>query len=202
MGCAGSGALTSRLIATLPDLRRELPAILRWCEKNNVPAPGRNQYRHLVHGSKVADWLDQTGVSITSHPEMGDWAGDVEVMLKGEGGAVGDADDIPGWLSQEAASERTARKVRKLVASGHAERHLFLIVEPTGAPFRVFDPLAADADVPSTDPDLSDVSHVWLMPVPWWSPAPLLLWTSGIGWSRHALPQPHPSTGPVAGVDL
>jgi hypothetical protein len=50
--------------------------------------------------------------------------------------------------------------VRKLIASGHTERHLFLLGEQR-VPRSKFLPIGANTDVPKGAPYVSDVSRVW-----------------------------------------
>lgn len=68
----------------------------------------------------------------------------------GRGGAAGDVDAVTAGLDAELTSERTRRKVRKLIASGLGERHPYLHVDGSGAPFAGFYAMAFTEAFPKT----------------------------------------------------
>lgn len=109
-------------------------------------------------------------------------AGRVWVTPEGKGGVAGDITEVPRWLSHVMREKRVTRKVAKLVASGFDERHLYLHVDDSGAPFAGYYAMAFTDDVPVDAPVVELLTDVWIAPR--WSRT-VLRWNRDAGWSRH-----------------
>lgn len=183
-GCSWWWTASLNAGVNLRRLRADLPDLLRWCEAHSITRPRAwMRVQHLPDGDRWRDWLETAGVALAGHPDITHRPGEVMVTPASTGGAVGDVDSVASWLDKELARPRTRRKVAKLADSGLAERHLFLVVDYTGAPFPGFYALAWAAGVPAAMPELpGDLARVWLAPR--WSQA-VLTYDVHSGWERH-----------------
>lgn len=155
-----------------------LPELLGYCETQNILDPAfvlPVQHRH-------APWFQRSGISARADPTLKHRAGQVHVMPHGRGGAAGNMEAVTEWVSQVLAEPHCSRKIGKLVRSGLEERHLFLVVDHSGAPFAGFYAMAWGEDVPLASPELGELTHLWLAPR--WSQV-VLTYDQGTGWRRH-----------------
>ncbi|NAS24511.1 hypothetical protein GT755_22825 [Herbidospora sp. NEAU-GS84] len=71
---------------------------------------------------------------------------------------------LPDELARQLQTPTVQAKIRKLMATGLAERHLFLHVRPSAFSFPVYDGLAFGIDLPLLPPQLPpELSQVWLL---------------------------------------
>jgi hypothetical protein len=155
-------------------VRAELPDLLRLLERENVPG-----LRHpRPHRSEIEALAADLGVATLFQSATTDFPGSIYVTIEEDldhrGGWVDDSPiSFVEWVSTFLASAELADVRRKLAASGHAERHAFLLVPGfTTAPFGVANLLMGHG-TPIEPPSLPDeITHVWLAST----------WTVGTGW--------------------
>ena len=180
------------------DFTKHLPEIIRLHEEHGVTGPHTRSSRHIIEQSPALQWFEQQDMQIWGHSNVSDAPnaigrrpGTVNVMPRGDGGAVGDdADIVPRWLSEHAVLDPQVRsKIDKLGASGHDEQHLFLVVDLSVASFSFMYAVAATGAIPTSPPELGAVTHVWLVPTHAFDNT-YLLWNASSGWERRSLARP------------
>jgi hypothetical protein len=164
------------------DLRRDLPQLLLWCQTRDLDGfeelrwTRRGQVPFLEHPIRTGEL---SAHQFTGVPSLGY----VRLLPPAIGGAAGDGGIVTGWLSRLLASRGLAGHVAKLAAAHAEERHLWLGVHMSGAPFAAFYALTDETVVPQTDPVVpAHLDAVWLFAQ---FSAPVLVWRRGEGWSRH-----------------
>jgi hypothetical protein len=164
-------------------LRAELPAFLRELEGAGI--------REV----RVEEWLpgpfdDAARVLGVTHVFQGgtDSPGSIypriHQPLEKSGGFVAPTGDaLAEWIGPWVRRPEQAHNLSKLVVSGAAERHLFVLFPGfADAPFAVTDLLMRDpAPLPTVAPDLpAEITHVWAMS--FWTSGWGMRWSSDVGW--------------------
>lgn len=159
-------------------IRAELPDLLRRLESENIPGLRHPRPRRSEVEATAAD----LGVASLFQSATTDFPGSIyitiEENLDRRGGWVDDSPiSFVDWVSTFLASPELADVRKKLAASGHAERHAFVLVPGfTTAPFGVVNLLMGHG-TPIDSPALPDeITHVWLAST----------WNIGTGWRWHA----------------
>ncbi len=140
-----------------PADMRKVEDGLRRCEERGLMhlsdlATAEPYSGQLIRQGVRADLIDATGARV--HFVLFPTAGPV-----GSGRGV-----LPDELDVVLGLERTQSKLRKLAATGLAERHLFLMVLPGTFSHPVFDTLAFSGRLPDAAPQLpGGLSQVWLL---------------------------------------
>jgi hypothetical protein len=168
------------------ELEHHLPVVARACENAGVTLPALLDTRADPATHVAAEWLRNARVQVEGFPGT-DNPGAVYALADADGGGMID-DAMPGfveWLEEQFQDEPLRGHVAKLVATGVAERHLFLRVHGSGIPEEHLVNLAFSNGRPTERFDSpGDLSGLWL--VGEWS-STALHWTGGDGWRREAL---------------
>ena len=168
-------------------VRRELPALLRDLEENEVRSlRGRNTA--IAHLKARA--LD-LGVTSLMQGET-DFPGSIYITIDlpsdRSGGAVpATGDPLALWVGGFLQDGDRADVRRKLALSNADDRHVVVLVPGfSPAPFGVTDLLMRDdAPLPDLPPDLpEEITHVWMLST--WTSGKVFSWSSSSGWHRYA----------------
>lgn len=90
--------------------------------------------------------------------------------------------DLPAEFNAMLRDSTMRRKIDKLAASGHSERHLFLHVRPSAFSFPVYDTLAWGGPLPDEPPTLpAGLDQVWLISL---KAGGVVRAVAGHGWRR------------------
>ncbi len=179
------------LVRILPSARareldRQLPGLLQELEREG---------RRVIWGARASgDQLEaragRLGIA-EAHQSATDRPGSIYVMPpEGPREQMGgyaplSGDPLAVWLGEWLADPRRSDNVRKLLASGADERHVFVLVPGfTQAPFAVIDLLISpDAPMPVIPPALpGGIAHVWTMSN--WDSGDGFRWSPKAGWTR------------------
>ena len=176
----------------LNEAKKHLPVALRLFEEQGITHPQPNPFGPPPSVPATKWYVDNhvsahgfINVATDGSSRMRE-PGSVMVTSPAVGGFSGNVDEISLWISTELKSSPLLRsKLAKLQRSGFDEQHLFLFVDPSGAPYSVFDNLAGELGVPTATPELETITHLWLFPAYSFSRA-LLTWERD-RWCRRAL---------------
>lgn len=170
------------------DLRRQLPNLLRDLEAHSVREFGSG-YRH--RGERYRPDAERLGIA---HGRQGgtDFPGSVyftiDLPIERTGGIVASTGDaLVEWANEWIIDPGRADNLRKLAASGMAERQLCLVLPDFATvPFGVLDLLTREgAPLPTVPPILPpEVTHLWVLSV--WTMADGVRWSPDGGWSHFA----------------
>jgi hypothetical protein len=165
------------------ELRRDLPTLLLWFEQRHPSLDGFEElWRSQVQLPVLGRYVEAGQLDAYRHTDLPS-PGYVNLLPPAIGGAAGDGETVAVWLSELLRSDRLAKHLAKLAAADAEERHLWLGVHMSGAPFAPFYALTDGTVVPQTDPVVpAHLDAVWLFPQ---FSAPVLVWRRGKGWSRH-----------------
>jgi hypothetical protein len=178
----------------LKEFDRHWEEALRLHEQHGVTEPSSWFPDGVVEQSHALQWFEANGVSmfgfanITDDPQInGRQPGAVRVRLEGRSGAVGSADIVPQWFSEQTAVEGQIKsKLDKLAASGYGEQHLFLVVHHSAEPFSFAWIVGDEEELPTAAPVLGSATHVWLVPM---FGLTYLTWSRDAGWKRRRIPK-------------
>jgi hypothetical protein len=166
------------------ELLRDLPALLRWCEGLDLDNFEGLRWERVDR----APWLERYILDRALHAHRSRGVrpgGRVSLLRPPVGGPVGNGDTVAGWIADLLSASELGRHLEKLERAEADERHLWLGVDMSGAPFAAYYPLMDETVVPETDPVVpAHLDAVWLFVHIW---APVLLWRRGEGWSRPSL---------------
>lgn len=160
----------------LPELAARCGRIILKCEERAIRNP-RYAYDLLFAGEPDIAWLMGSTADLHGSPERPKWDAQKQrerplfVTQGGRGGIVdeslhGFASSIDEVLTQEYVQKRVA----KLAASEHSEKHLIVMMDDSALPFSVFNALVQRDVIPPEPPHIpAPVTHLWLAVtfVPW-----------------------------------
>ncbi len=172
----------------LPELAERCERIILTCEARGVRNP-RYAYDLYFAGDPDIAWLIGSTVDLHGSPELPKWDDEKKrerplfVTQGGRGGTVDET--LSGFATaMEAviAQDHVQKRIAKLAASKHVEKHLFIVVDDSAVPFEVFYALTTRDVLPPTGPALpGSVTHLWLL-VPF---SPWLFLVTDDGLTRH-----------------
>lgn len=157
-------------------------ALLFACERDGVDRPERLTPT-TAEETAALDWYDESDCRIWGNPHTS-MPGTVDVLPPMMVGWEDDSlETLKDWLETVLASGHVGRRVEKLGRSGLTERHLYLIVHSSGAPFSIYVGLAMKTTLPPAPPNLPDaVTHLWIDTG--YRAGGLLRFDPTAGWSR------------------
>lgn len=154
----------------LPELAERCGRIILTCEAHGVRNP---RYAHDLYFAGEADiaWLMRSTAELHGSPDLPKWDAarkrdrPLFVTVGGRGGTVDES--LSGFalaMDEITAQEHVQKRVAKLAASEHAEKHLFVLIDDSAIPFPVFYALVQRDVTPPIPPKLpAPVTHLWLL---------------------------------------
>jgi hypothetical protein len=111
----------------------------------------------------------------------------IDLPRERRGGFVAETGDaLAEWLSSWTQTPEQEHNVKKLLAAGADERHLFILFPSfTHAPFSVIELLmTGDRRLPTVAPSLPEgLTHIWAMST--YSIGSLFAWDAMAGWTAY-----------------
>ena len=187
---AGGWVVSTNPSARAKELRKELPDLLRQLEAAGVTQVEPEAYPP----DPWADRLEQLGITSLWQSRETSYPGSVYPLIDEPRDRTGGFVPLSGnglatWLSDFLSSPGLADVRRKLMGSGAAERHAFIVVPMyTPANFDVRDLLMRDgAPRPDVPPSLPpEITDVWVMSTR--STGPVFHWSNEAGWTHFSKP--------------
>jgi len=172
--------------ASIAELRRRYARIITVCEQAGATHPWQLPWQTQWHDPDLRWLIDHPEVTMLGMPGQPGSAGPGPVWVHADG-AAGFVDeqlvDLPAAVDELLRVPVIARHVRKLLAHGADEHHLFVFVGVGGLPASQYLPLLREVQVlPPTVPSLpAGLSHLWLTT----GYGPSLLCCTPAGWSNY-----------------